>query len=79
MALVSDFGIVNDFTIDGSKNETFPKLPKKICPFLFARYKYPYFGVYSNNSIFFLSCSPNTLVTEYKINEDNHGTIPKSL
>ena len=81
MALVSDFGIINDFTIDGRKNETFLRLPKKICS-KYGPYgpipRYPYFGVYSDNSIFFLTGSPNSLVTKYKIEEHKHQKIPKS-
>ena len=29
MALISNLGLIKDFTIDGIKNEQFPKLPKK--------------------------------------------------
>ena len=60
--MVEQSGNINDFAIDGDKHENFPKLPK---PSSYHWYQwYNYFGVYHDNSIYYLSCNPNIDVTK---------------
>ena len=80
MALISDFGNITDFTIEGIENNTFPKLPEKTNEEVhFGTSRYAYFGVYHDKYIYFLPCNPDLLVTKYDIDENKHRLVPNSL
>ena len=83
MAIISDVGLIKDFTIDGSKNNTFPKLPmKQQNPGTHGTIEesYKYFGVYHNKSLHYLSCNVDAYVTKHIIDEGSksHRKIPNS-
>ena len=80
MALISDFGNITDFTMDGIKNDTFFQLPQKTNEeVFFGTSRYAYFGVYHDKYIYFLPCNPDLLVTKYDIDEKKHRSVPNSL
>ena len=71
MALVRDSGVITDFTLDGKKNGNFPKLKEKgdiLHPGMdHNTIQYDYFGVYHNNSIYYLSTNPNSNTIVHRI------------
>ena len=74
MALVRDSGVITDFTLDGKKNENFPKLKEKgdiLHPGMdHNTIQYDYFGVYHNNSIYYLSTNPNSNTIVHRIDTE---------
>ena len=85
LALISDFGLIEDFTIDGKKNAAFPKLP--IIRDLFeqqnvvnSKASYDYFGVYQRNFLYYLSNNMDAYVIRHEIDKGSkiHIEIPGS-
>ena len=74
MALVRDSGVITDFTVDGKKNGNFPKLKEKgdiLHPGMdHNTIQYDYFGVYHNNSIYYLSTNPNSNTIVHRIDTE---------
>ena len=74
MALVRDSGVITDFTLDGKKNGNFPKLKEKGDIFHpgmdHNTIQYDYFGVYHNNSIYYLSTNPNSNTIVHRIDTE---------
>ena len=87
IALIRDTGTIEDFTTDGERNETFPKLPKRkysddypdnICCKDFDYIPYNIFGVYHNREMHFLTCNPKAVVTKYHIDSNRIEKLPHS-
>ena len=85
IALISDFGFIEDFTIDGKKNVTFPKLPMKRDLFVQQnvvnpKASYDYFGVYHRNSLYYLSNNIDANVIRHEVDKGSksHFKIPGS-
>ena len=58
--------------LEGTENEIFPKLPEKAEQLNGAhkKYMYNYFGVYDNDSMYYLACNPEIEVTKHKVNNE---------
>ena len=89
MALVRDSGVITDFTMDGKKNGNFPKLKEKgdiLHPGMdHNTIQYDYFGVYHNNSIYYLSTNPDSNTIVHRIDTEKlfhreilYSNIPNS-
>ena len=72
--------MIEDFTIDGKKNVTFPKLPMK--KHLFEQHEagYDYFGVYHKKFLYYLSNNVDASVIRHEIDKGSksHIEIPGS-
>ena len=89
MALVRDSGVITDFKLDGTKNGNFPKLKEKgdiLHPGMdHNTIQYDYFGVYHNNSVYYLSTNPNSNTIVHRIDTEKlfhreilYSNIPNS-
>ena len=58
--------------LEGTENENFPKLPEKAERMngVHKKYVYNYFGVYHNDSIYYLACNQEIDVTKHKVNNE---------
>ena len=77
--------MIEDFTIDGKKNVTFPKLPMKKDLFEQENLVHPtaandYFGVYHKNFLYYLSNNLDASVIRHEIDKGSksHIEIPGS-
>ena len=70
--------MIEDFTIDGKKNETFPKLPMK--KEHYSEVAYEYFGVYHKKFLYYLSNNIDASVIRHEIDKGSksHMEIPGS-
>ena len=70
MAMICSEGYIDDFTITGNYNTSFPKLQKRnkaATTFTKVNVPYHYFGVSRGESLYFLSTDPNVPVTKLDI------------
>ena len=92
MAMISDLGYIDDFSLDWTNNKTFPKLPKNQMNgkrFLNKRsvaYDFPasglyftYFAISLDSKLYFLSTNPKQLVIKYEIVKGLHSKIASSF
>ena len=83
LAILTDTGLLDDFSIEGKKNRTFLKLQeektKDSAGSHIALPPYAKFAFYYKSSIYFLTCNPDGLVIKYNIDDNSHRTIPDSL
>ena len=77
--------MIEDFTIDGKKNVTFPKLPTKKHLFDQQNFAnppaaYDYFGVYHKKFIYYLSNNVDASVIRHEIDKGSksHSELPGS-
>jgi hypothetical protein len=72
--------LINDFTIDGEKNATFPKLPMKQESIINPAASFDYFGVYHKNFLYYLSNNVDAFVIRHEIDKGSksHIEIPSS-
>ena len=85
LALISDLGLIEDFTIDGNKNAAFPKLPMKKDLFeqpnvVNPAAVYDYFGVYHKKFLYYFSNNMDAYVVRHEIDKGSksHIEIPGS-
>ena len=85
LALISAFGFIEDFTIDGKKNVTFPKLPMKNDLFSQQNVANPagvqdYFGIYHKKFLYYLSNNVDASVIRHEIDKGSksHIEVPGS-
>ena len=82
--MITNSGIIEDYTSDGEKNRTFPQLPSSQISDDFPGKQgfysihYNIFGVYHNNGLHFLTCDPSTSVKIYHIDNHRMENVPDS-
>ena len=81
--MISDHGLIEDFTIDGNINNSFPQLPKKREVSSFQQWEsalYFYFGVYDEKFLYYISCDVEAFVIRHEIDggPQSHIEIPGS-
>ena len=86
VAFISPNGLIDDFTIEGHKNDTFPKLRKTtmsndICSVdLYHLSPFKWFGFYDRNFFYYVPCNPKLLLIKHDVDKGKSGhiTIPNS-
>ena len=80
--MITNSGLIEDYTNDGEKNRTFPHLKQTyyedFFPGAFKSMPYDIFGVYHNNFLHFLSCDTEKSVKIYHIDNHRMESIPDS-
>ena len=88
VALISSAGFIEDFTIEGLKNDSFPKLSKTefnkdICYFQVSYYhevQFQWLGFFYKDSLNYVPCNPKLYVIKHLVDEgkNSHHEIPNS-
>ena len=84
MAIISDFGKIQDFSVEGNASQNFPLLPKKLYkrnnPKYFIEIPFERFAFYHNGSMFYISCNTDAPISKHYINYEHKAVknIPNS-
>ena len=84
--MITNSGLIEDYTTDGVKNRTFPKLQKTHYSYdssdvkgsTYSTIPYNIYGVYFSSVLHFISCDPHASVKIYHIDNDRMESIPDS-